>query len=224
MKSSEKHIKTLPLLIVSLSVIAVAAVTIILLLFTNGSDTAGSSGYIMPAKPRFIYSKNKVLYMYDDGTAKCISELPAEDYTLTNDGNKLFFLSDNSLWCGNIENEEIKTEKIADEVAFYTVNSDGSKAMYSAKNGDVFVYSKGSEAKKIGTNCTTEYMSLYMSDNADKVMYITKNEQLKYCDGTNGKVIFVDYVNSYTIRCSENLSTVMYGKTIIQPIAPDNKL
>lgn len=213
MKSSEKHIKTLPLLIVSLSVIAVAAVTIILLLFTNGSDTAGSSGYIMPAKPRFIYSKNKVLYMYDDGTAKCISELPAEDYTLTNDGNKLFFLSDNSLWCGNIENEEIKTEKIADEVAFYTVNSDGSKAMYSAKNGDVFVYSKGSEAKKIGTNCTTEYMSLYMSDNADKVMYITKNEQLKYCDGTNGKVIFVDYVNSYTIRCSENLSTVMYGKT-----------
>lgn len=213
MKSSEKRIKTLPLLIVSLSVIAAAAVTIILLLFTNGGDTAGSSGYIMPAKPRFIYSKNKVLYMYDDGTAKCISELPAEDYTLTNDGNKLFYLSDNSLWCGNIENKEIKTEKIADEVAFYTVNSDGSKAIYSAKNGDVFVYSKGSEAKKIGTNCTTEYMSLYMSDNADKVMYITKNEQLKYCDGTNGKVIFVDYVNSHTIRCSENLSTVMYGKT-----------
>lgn len=174
MKSSEKRIKNLPLLIVSLSVIAVAAVTIILLLFTNGNNTVGSSGYIMPAKPRFIYSKNKVLYMYDDGTAKCISELPAEDYTLTNDGNKLFFLSDNSLWCGNIENEEIKTEKIADEVAFYTVNSDGSKAMYSAKNGDVFVYSKGSEAKKIGTNCTTEYMPLYMSDNADKVMYITK--------------------------------------------------
>lgn len=91
MKSSEKRIKNLPLLIVSLSVIAVAAVTIILLLFTNGNNTVGSSGYIMPAKPRFIYSKNKVLYMYDDGTAKCISELPAEDYTLTNDGNKLFF-------------------------------------------------------------------------------------------------------------------------------------
>lgn len=224
MKSSEKRIKTLPLLIVSLSVIAVAVVTIILLLFTNGGDTAGSSGYILPAKPRFIYSKNKVLYMYDDGTAKCISELPAEDYTLTNDGNKLFFLSDNSLWCGNIENEEIKTEKIADEVAFYTVNSDGSKAMYSAKNGDVFVYSKGSEAKKIGTNCTTEYMSLYMSDNADKVMYITKNEQLKYCDGTNGKVIFVDYVNSYTIRCSENLSTVMYGKTDYTTDYPGQKV
>ena len=224
MKSSEKRIKNLPLLIVSLSVIAVAAVAIILLLFTNDNNTAGSSGYIMPAKPRFIYSKNKVLYMYDDGTAKCISELPAEDYTLTNDGNKLFFLSDNSLWCGNIENEEIKTEKIADEVAFYTVNSDGSKAMYSAKNGDVFVYSKGSEAKKIGTNCTTEYMPLYMSDNADKVMYITKNEQLKYCDGTNGKVIFVDYVNSYTIRCSENLSTVMYGKTDYTTDYPGQKV
>lgn len=224
MKSSEKRIKTLPLLIVSLSVIAVAVVTIILLLFTNGGDTAGSSGYIMPAKPRFIYSKNNVLYMYDDGTAKCISELPAEDYTLTNDGNKLFYLSDNSLWCGNIENEEIKTEKIADEVAFYTVNSDGSKAMYSAKNGDVFLYSNGSEAKKIGTNCTTEYMSLYMSDNADKVMYITKNEQLKYCDGTNGKVIFVDYVNSYTIRCSENLSTVMYGKTDYTTDYPGQKV
>ena len=52
MKSPEKRIKTLPLLIVSLSVIAVAAVTIILLLFTNGNNTAGSSGYIMPAKPR----------------------------------------------------------------------------------------------------------------------------------------------------------------------------
>ncbi len=141
MKSSEKRIKNLPLLIVSLSVIAVAAVTIILLLFTNGNNTVGSSGYIMPAKPRFIYSKNKVLYMYDDGTAKCISELPAEDYTLTNDGNKLFFLSDNSLWCGNIENEEIKTEKIADEVAFYTVNSDGSKAMYSAKTA-MFSYTQ----------------------------------------------------------------------------------
>lgn len=115
--------------------------TIILLLFTNAGDTAGSSGYIMPAKPRFIYSKNNVLYMYDDGTAKCISELPAEDYTLTNDGNKLFYLSDNSLWCGNIENEEIKTEKIADEVAFYTVNSDGSKAMYSAKTA-MFSYTQ----------------------------------------------------------------------------------
>lgn len=224
MKSSEKRIKTLPLLIVSLSVIAVAVVTIILLLFPNGNNTAGSSGYIMPAKPRFIYSKNNVLYMYDDGTAKCISELPAEDYTLTNDGNKLFYLSDNSLWCGNIENEEIKTEKIADEVAFYTINSDGSKAMYSAKNGDVFVYSNGSKAKKIGTNCTTEYMSLYMSDNADKVMYITKDEQLKYCDGTNGKVIFVDYVNSYTIRCSENLSTVMYGKTDYSTDYPGQKV
>lgn len=141
MKSSEKRIKTLPLLIVSLSVIAAAVVTIILLLFTNGNNTAGSSGYILPAKPRFIYSKNKVLYMYDDGTAKCISELPAEDYTLTNDGNKLFYLSDNSLWCGNIENEEIKTEKIADEVAFYTVNSDGSKAMYSAKTA-MFSYTQ----------------------------------------------------------------------------------
>lgn len=140
MKSSEKRIKTLPI-IITLSVIAVAAVTIILLLFTNGGDTAGSSGYIMPAKPRFIYSKNNVLYIYDDGTAKCISELPAEDYTLTNDGNKLFYLSDNSLWCGNIENEEIKTEKIADEVAFYTVNSDGSKAMYSAKTA-MFSYTQ----------------------------------------------------------------------------------
>ena len=109
MKSPEKRIKTLPLLIVSLSVIAVAAVTIILLLFTNGGDTAGSSGYIMPAKPRFIYSKDNVLYMYDDGTSERMSELPAEDYTLTNDGNKLFYLSDNSLWCGNIENEEIKS-------------------------------------------------------------------------------------------------------------------
>lgn len=90
MKSSEKRIKTLPI-IITLSVIAVAIVTIILLLFTNGGDTAGSSGYIMPAKPRFIYSKNNVLYMYDDGTAKCISELPAEDYTLTNDGTNYFF-------------------------------------------------------------------------------------------------------------------------------------
>lgn len=161
MKSPEKQTSTIPHIITSVSVIAVAVVTLVLLLLQRGGDTAGSSSYDMPAKPRFIYSKNNVLYMYDDGTAKCISELPAEDYTLTNDGNKLFYLSDNSLWCGNIENEEIKTEKIADEVAFYTVNSDGSKAMYSAKNGDVFLYSNGSEAKKIGTNCTTEYMSLY---------------------------------------------------------------
>lgn len=87
MKSSEKRIKTLPLLIVSLSVITVAVVTIILLLFPNGSDTAGSSGYIMPAKPRFIYSKNNVLYMYDDGTSERMSEDICDKYTLTTDSN-----------------------------------------------------------------------------------------------------------------------------------------
>lgn len=73
MKSSEKRIKTLPI-IITLSVIAVAVVTIFLLQFLNGSDTSGSSDYIMPAKPRFIYTKNKVLYMYDDGTSERMSE------------------------------------------------------------------------------------------------------------------------------------------------------
>lgn len=47
---------------------------------------------------------------------------------------------------------------------------------------------------------------------------------MKYCDGTNGKVIFVDYVNSYTIRCSENLSTVMYGKTDYTTDYPGQKV
>ncbi|MFR2155186.1 MAG: hypothetical protein ACLS48_11505 [[Eubacterium] siraeum] len=116
MKSSEKRIKTLPLLIVSLSVIAVAAVTIILLLFTNAGDTAGSSGYIMPAKPRFIYSKDNVLYMYDDGTAKCISELPTEDYTLTND-NINYFIFLTTAYGAVILKTEIKTEN-SREVAF----------------------------------------------------------------------------------------------------------
>ena len=97
MKSSEKRIKTLSLLIVSLSVIAVAVVTIILLLFANGSDTAGSSGYIMPAKPRLIYSKNKVLYMYDDGTSERMSEDICDKYTLTTDSNRLIYISKGDL-------------------------------------------------------------------------------------------------------------------------------
>lgn len=128
------------------------------------------------------------------------------------------------MWYRDIENKDDKPHKTATDVTAYNANSDGSRIVYIKENGDIFVYSKGSEAKKIGTNCTTEYMSLYMSDNADKVMYITKNEQLKYCDGTNGKVIFVDYVNSYTIRCSENLSTVMYGKTDYTTDYPGQKV
>lgn len=111
MKSSEKRIKTLPLLIVSLSVIAVAVVTIILLLFTNAGDTAGSSGYIMPAKPRFIYSKNNVLYMYDDGTSERMSEDICDKYTLTTDSNRLIYISKGDLWYRDIENKDDKPHK-----------------------------------------------------------------------------------------------------------------
>lgn len=121
MKSSETRIKTLPLLIVSLSVIAVAAVTIILLLFTNGNNTAGSSGYIMPAKPRFIYSKNNVLYMYDDGTSERMSEDICDKYTLTTDSNRLIYISKGDLWYRDIENKDDKPHKIATDVTAYTM-------------------------------------------------------------------------------------------------------
>ena len=43
--------------------------TIILLLFTKGDNTA-SSNYVIPAKQRCIYAKNDVPYMYSDGSDK----------------------------------------------------------------------------------------------------------------------------------------------------------
>lgn len=213
MKSSEKHIKTLPLLIVSLSVIAVAAVTIILLLFTNGNNTAGSSGYIMPAKPRFIYSKNNVLYMYDDGTSERMSEDICDKYTLTTDSNRLIYISKGDLWYRDIENKDDKPHKIATDVTAYNVNSDGSKIVYIKENGDIFKGTTDGKAEKVGENCS-DSDELFINDNADRIGYFTNDRSFILADVSQGNEIIVNELISgdSTVSCSDNLSVIIIEK------------
>ena len=206
MKSSEKRIKTLPI-IITLSVIAVAAVTIILLLFTNGNNTAGSSGYIMPAKPRFIYSKNNVLYMYDDGTSERMSEDICDKYTLTTDSNRLIYISKGDLWYRDIENKDDKPHKIATDVTAYNVNSDGSKIVYIKENGDIFEGTTDGKTKKVGENCS-DNDELFINDSADRIGYFTNDRSFILADVSQGNEIIVNELISgdSTVSCSDNLS------------------
>lgn len=213
MQSSEKRIKTLPLLIVSLSVIAVAAVTIILLLFTNAGDTAGSSGYIMPAKPRFIYSKNNVLYMYDDGTSERMSEYICDKYTLTTDSNRLIYISKGDLWYRDIENKDDKPHKIATDVTAYNVNSDGSKIVYIKENGDIFKGTTDGKTEKVGENCS-DSDELFINDNADRIGYFTNDCNFILADVSQGNEIILSELISgdSTVSCSDNLSVIIIEK------------
>lgn len=212
MKSSEKRIKTLPLLIVSLSVIAVAAVTIILLLFTNAGDTAGSSGYIMPAKPRFIYSKNNVLYMYDDGTSERMSEDICNKYTLTADNNRLIYLSYGDLWYRDIESKDNKPHKIAPDVAAYNVNSDGSKIVYIKENGDIFTGTTDGKTEKVSENCS-DSDELFINDSGDRIAYFTNDSKFILADILQGNEIINEPIGgSSTVRCSDNLSAIIIGR------------
>lgn len=213
MKSSEKHIKTLPLLIVSLSVIAVAAVTIILLLFTNGNNTAGSSSYIMPAKPRFIYSKNNVLYMYDDGTSERMSEDICDKYTLTTDSNRLIYISKGDLWYRDIENKDDKPHKIATDVTAYNANSDGSKIVYIKENGDIFKGTTDGKTEKVGENCS-DNNELFINDSADRIGYFTNNRKFILADISQGNEIIVSELirGDSAVRCSDNLSVIIIGE------------
>lgn len=213
MKSSEKRIKTLPLLIVSLSVITVAAVTIILLLFTNGGDTAGSSGYIMPAKPRFIYSKNNVLYMYDDGTSERMSEDICDKYTLTTDSNRLIYISKGDLWYRDIENKDDKPHKTATDVTAYNANSDGSRIVYIKENGDIFTGTTDGKTKKVGENCS-DNDELFINDSADRIGYFTNDCKFILADISQGNEIIVNELirGDSTVRCSDNLSVIIIGE------------
>ena len=211
MKSSEKRIKNLPLLIVSLSVIAVAVVTIILLLFPNGSDTASSSNYIMPAKPRFIYTKNNVLYMYDDGTSERMSEDICDKYTFTAD--RLIYLSYSDLWYRDIENKDNKPHKIAPEVAAYNVNSDGSKIVYITQNGDIFTGTTDGKAEKVGENCS-DSDELFINDSGDRIGYFTNDCKFILADISQGNEIIVNELikGNSTVKCSDNLSVIIIGE------------
>ena len=213
MKSSEKRIKTLSLLIVSLSVIAVAVVTIILLLFPNGSDTAGSSGYIMPAKPRLIYSKNKVLYMYDDGTSERMSEDICDKYTLTTDSNRLIYISKGDLWYRDIENKDDKPHKIATDVTAYNVNSDGSKIVYIKENGDIFTGTTDGKTEKVGENCS-DNNELFINDSADRIAYFTNDRKFILADVSQGNEIIVNELirGDSTVCCLDNLSVIIIGE------------
>lgn len=213
MKSSEKRIKTLPLLIVSLSVITVAAVTIILLLFTNGGDTAGSSGYIMPAKPRFIYSKNNVLYMYDDGTSERMSEDICDKYTLTTDSNRLIYISKGDLWYRDIENKDDKPHKTATDVTAYNANSDGSKIVYIKENGDIFTGTTDGKTEKVGENCS-DNDELFINDSADRIGYFTNDCKFILADVSQGNEIIINELirGDSTVRCSDNLSVIIIGR------------
>lgn len=213
MKSSEKRIKTLSLLIVSLSVIAVAVVTIILLLFPNGSDTAGSSGYIMPAKPRLIYSKNKVLYMYDDGTSERMSEDICDKYTLTTDSNRLIYISKGDLWYRDIENKDGKPHKIATDVTAYNANSDGSKIVYIKENGDIFTGTTGGNTEKVGENCS-DNDELFINDSADRIGYFTNDCKFILADISQGNEIILSELirGDSTVCCSDNLSVIIIGE------------
>lgn len=212
MKSSEKRIKTLSLLIVSLSVITVAVVTIILLLFPNGSDTAGSSGYIMPAKPRFIYSKNKVLYIYDDGTSERMSEDICDKYTLTTDSNRLIYISKGDLWYRDIENKDDKPHKIATDVTAYNANSDGSKIVYIKENGDIFTGTTDGKTTKVGENCS-DSDELFINDSGDRIAYFTNDSKFILADVSQGNEIINEPIGgNSTVRCSDNLSVIIIGR------------
>lgn len=212
MKSSEKRIKTLPI-IITLSVIAVAAVAIILLLFTNDNNTAGSSGYIMPAKPRFIYSKNNVLYMYDDGTSERISEDICDKYTLTTDSNRLIYISKGDLWYRDIENKDNKPHKIATDVTAYNANSDGSKIVYIKENGDIFKGTTDGKTEKVGENCS-DSDELFINDNADRIGYFTNDCNFILADVSQGNEIILSELISgdSTVSCSDNLSVIIIEK------------
>lgn len=212
MKSSEKRIKTLPLLIVSLSVIAVAAVTLVLLLLQRGGDTAASSSYDMPAKPRFIYAKNKVLYMYDDGTSERMSEDICNKYTLTADNNRLIYLSYGDLWYRDIESKDNKPHKIAPDVAAYNVNSDGSKIVYIKENGDIFTGTTDGKTEKVSENCS-DSDELFINDSGDRIAYFTNDSKFILADILQGNEIINEPIGgSSTVRCSDNLSAIIIGR------------
>lgn len=214
MKSSEKRIKTLPLLIVSLSVIAVAAVTLVLLLLQRGGDTAGSSSYDMPAKPRFIYAKNKVLYMYDDGTSERMSEDICDKYTLTTDSNRLIYISKGDLWYRDIENKDDKPHKIATDVTAYNANSDGSKIVYIKENGDIFKGTTDGKTTKVGENCS-DSDELFINDSGDRIAYFTNDSKFILADVSQGNEIIVNelIVGNSTVKCSKNLSVIIIGRS-----------
>lgn len=212
MKSSEKRIKTLPLLIVSLSVIAVAVVTLVLLLLQRGGDNASSSSYDMPAKPRFIYTKNKVLYMYDDGTSERMSEDICDKYTFTAD--RLIYLSYGDLWYRDIENKNDKPHKIAPDVTAYNVNPDGSKIVYIKENGDIFTGTTDGKTEKVGENCS-DSDELFINDSGDRIAYFTNDRKFILADVSQGNEIIVNELirGDSTVRCSDNLSVIIIGKS-----------
>ena len=212
MKSPEKRIKTLPLLIVSLSVIAVAVVTLVLLLLQRGGDTAASSSYDMPAKPRFIYAKNKVLYMYDDGTSERMSEDICNKYTLTADNNRLIYLSYGDLWYRDIESKDSKPHKIAPDVAAYNANSDGSKIVYIKENGDIFTGTTDGKTEKVGENCS-DSDELFINGNGDRIAYFTNDSKFILADVSQGNEIINEPIGgNSTVRCSCNLSVIIIGR------------
>ena len=210
MKSSEKRIKTLPI-IITLSVIAVAVVTIFLLQFLNGSDTSGSSDYIMPAKPRFIYTKNKVLYMYDDGTSERMSEDICDKYTLTAD--RLIYLSYSDLWYRDIESKDNKPHKIAPGVTAYNVNSDGSKIAYITQNGDIFTGTTDGKTEKVGENCS-DSKELFINDSGDRIGYFTNDRKFILADVSQGnEIILSELIRSdSSVKCSDDLSVIIIGE------------
>lgn len=210
MKSSEKRIKTLPI-IITLSVIAVAVVTIFLLQFLNGSDTSGSSDYIMPAKPRFIYTKNKVLYMYDDGTSERMSEDICDKYTLTAD--RLIYLSYSDLWYRDIESKDNKPHKIAPGVTAYNVNSDGSKIAYITQNGDIFTGTTDGKKEKVGENCS-DSKELFINDSGDRIGYFTNDRKFILADVSQGnEIILSELIRSdSSVKCSDDLSVIIIGE------------
>lgn len=210
MKSSEKRIKNLPI-IITLSVIAVATVTIFLLQFLNGSDTSGSSDYIMPAKPRFIYAKNKVLYMYDDGTSERMSEDICDKYTLTAD--RLIYLSYSDLWYRDIESKDNKPHKIAPGVTAYNVNSDGSKIVYITQNGDIFTGTTYGNITKVGENCS-DSDKLFINDGGDRIGYFTNDRKFILADISQGNEIILSELikGDSTVKCSDDLSVIIIGE------------
>lgn len=210
MKSSEKRIKTFPI-IITLSVIAVAVVTIFLLQFLNGSDTSGSSDYITPAKPRFIYAKNKVLYMYDDGTSERMSEDICDKYTLTAD--RLIYLSYSDLWYRDIESKDNKPHKIAPGVTAYNVNSDGSKIAYITQNGDIFTGTTDGKTEKVGENCS-DSKELFINDSGDRIGYFTNDRKFILADVSQGnEIILSELIRSdSSVKCSDDLSVIIIGE------------
>lgn len=214
MKSSGKRTKTLPLLIISLSVITVAVVTIILSLSLQGNNTVGSSNYVMPAKPRFIYTKNKVLYMYDDGTSERMSEDTCSKYTLTADSNRLIYISKGDLWYRDIESKDDKPHKIATDVTAYNVNPDGSKIVYIKENGDIFTGTTNDKIAKVGENCS-DSKELFINDSGDRIAYFTDDRKFILADVSQGNEIIVNelIIGNSTVSCSDNLSVIIIGRS-----------